>query len=191
MGWITNNGKTYWMPDTIPEYSQEYNHQQSSKFYWRPDQEKEVPHPGWFYENKSLVCDDYLFYNEGWLKINETILEQKKGYKIVTDPFDNWIKNSDNTVTKTYSYVELTEEEKIKERDSKLAHIKSKSKLLLDLTDFVVVKSFEKGLTLSEEFKDYRQTLRDMPELINIEEFEFHLDETYWPQPPSPENYYV
>ena len=48
----------------------------------------------------------------------------------------------------------------------------------------------EKGLTLSEEFKNYRQTLRDMPETVSLDEFEWHLDEEYWPQQPSPKNYY-
>lgn len=180
----------YWSPDILPAYSEEYNYDQSCKFYWHPEQEKELPHPGWYYTNKAFVCDDYLFYNEGWRRVHETKLEQRKGYKIVADPFDEWIINSDNSVTKTYSYVELTEEEKIRDRESKFEHLKSKRKHLLDLTDFVVIKGMEKGLTLSEEFKNYRQTLRDMPETVNLDEFEWHLDEEYWPQQPSPENYY-
>ena len=58
------------------------------------------------------------------------------------------------------------------------------------MTDFVVIKGMEKGLTLSEEFKNYRQTLRDMPETVSLDEIEWHLDEEYWPQQPSPKNYY-
>ena len=183
--------KKYWKPDILPSYTREYNFEQEKKLYWHPEQEREVMHPGWWYENKALVCDDYLFYNEGWRRIRESHVEQRKGHKIVVNPFEEWIINSDNSVTKTYSHVELTEEEKERDRNSKIEHIRSKRKVLLDITDFVIIKSLEKGLTLTEEFKNYRQTLRDMPELINIDEFEWNLDDSYWPEPPSPDNYYI
>jgi len=181
----------YWKPDILPAYTQEYNYEQGSKFYWNPEQEKELPHPGWYYENKAYVCDDYLFYNEGWRRIHESHIEQRKGYKIVTNPFEEWIINSDNSVTKTYSHVEFTEEEKIQERITKIEVIKSKRLLLLNSTDWVVTVALEKGLTLSEEFKNYRQALRDMPETINIDEYEWQIDDAFWPEEPSPENYYV
>ena len=61
----SKTGNTYWMPDILPEFSEEYNKIQKNKTYYTPEGEIKQ-HPQWFYDNQALVCDEYLFQNEGW-----------------------------------------------------------------------------------------------------------------------------
>ena len=63
---ITENGKTYWMPEVLPEPTKEYQAIQKEKNYLTQEG-VEKRHPEWTYaENIANVDDEYLFQNEGW-----------------------------------------------------------------------------------------------------------------------------
>lgn len=183
MGWITNNDKTYWMPDSIPENTEEYNSLQSSKLYLKVNLE-ESGHPGWFYENKSLVCDDYLFYNEGYKLISINKPEEKSGYKLV---FDSWNEINEKTIEKKYRLEKLSEQELLQIENNLWNLIRSKRNQLLVESDYVSIIAYEENLILSEEFKTYRKKLRDLPETIDIKRF----DMTTYVWPSLPDNLYV
>lgn len=70
-----------WFPDNIPIISKTYNTNQSKKKYLTLENILRF-HPGWTYDNKSYVDDDYLFYNEGW----RLIIDEKPTQ---VDPYGN------------------------------------------------------------------------------------------------------
>lgn len=179
MGWITSSDKTYWMPDNIPANTEEYNSSQASKIYLKQNSE-ETGHPGWFYGNGSLVCDEYLFHNEGWKKIIENKPEQVKGYKVV---FDSWNEIDEKTIEKKYTLQILTEEEIVEIENNLWNYIRDRRNTLLSKTDYHSMIAFEEGMTLSEEFKTYRKKLRDLPETIDIKTF--NMDTYVWPSLPN------
>lgn len=179
MGWINTENSTYWMPEVIPENTEEYKSIQSSKLYLKPNLE-ESGHPGWFYDNGSLVCDEYLFRNEGWKRIIENKPNQENGYKIV---FDSWNELEDGVIEKKYILQELTDKE-IVEIDSNLwILIRNKRNQLLNESDYIVTRALERDLQLTKEFKDYREELRNITQEIDIKNF--NLDEYVWPSLPS------
>lgn len=64
-------------------------------------------------------------------------------------------------------------------REQEIFKIQQKRKLLLDSTDWIVVKSLDNGLSVPQEWKDYRQALRD----ITLQEgFPFNV---VWPTKPD------
>ncbi|CAH9055093.1 hypothetical protein PSECIP111951_01171 [Pseudoalteromonas holothuriae] len=63
--------------------------------------------------------------------------------------------------------------------ESKWSTVKAIRDAHLKATDWVVVKHQEIGEALPEEFTQYRQTLRDIPQTFD------NPDEVVWPQKPS------
>jgi len=107
-----NENITYWIPNNLPENTEEYNNSQRIKQYYLPDG-KIRTHPGWFYDNQALVCDDYLFYNEGWkLYINNYSIIQvnlSSNKKVILNSENEWIV-TEKTVCPTFEVYELSEE---------------------------------------------------------------------------------
>jgi hypothetical protein len=105
MPWSTENGKEYWMPEVLPEPTEEYQQEQSEKLYLTREG-KERRHPGWTYaENVAYVDDEYLFQNEGWkLVVDEVPVEPvtNKVHQTRNKP-DQWEEIDERTVKVTYS----------------------------------------------------------------------------------------
>jgi hypothetical protein len=216
MGWITEGDKTYWLPDELPQPTEEWKSQQERKQYVTPDGEIKS-HPKWFYGNEALVDDDYLFYNEQWKLLVDTLPEEVEGYKVVQYPQEEWTQE-EKTVTKTYKIYtivskvkptetfesevsldytydsakltatetwtvrNLTEEELTTKENNYFERLRRERNQKLADTDYVITKAVEQGLVLTEEFKDYRQELRNLPQTVNIREVNF---ETVYPTLPT------
>ena len=216
---------TYWIPKKLPTFSEEWNNSQSLKKYLTPENAIRE-HPKWVYENKSYVCDEYLYQNEGWKliidnypelseqvfpvnengflcgypeefyvekldtnlwKFNEKSCEViYKVYKIVNDPtpslnFDEeseLLKNIDDCsfnedkmeLVRHWKIIKLTEEQVTGKLNRKYKELRLWRNAQLANTDFIFAYSMEKGLTVSEEIKSYRQKLRDLPEIFTVDE---------------------
>lgn len=220
MSWITEEDKTYWLPDTLPEPTEEWKSEQEKKQYLTPKGEIKN-HPKWFYGNEALVCDDYLFYNEGWKLVIDNPPEEVEGYKVIQCPQQEWAE-TEKTSEKTYKVYQLVSVQKPNETfeteisldytydDKKLTatevwnvrtlnteelsnkeenyfeRLRTERNNLLLETDYIVTKAFEQGLVLTQEFKNYRQQLRDLPQLVNIREVDFN---TVYPSLPT--DFYV
>lgn len=218
MGWVTKkipdaDGKftketVYWEPDIFPEPTEVWEKTQLSKSYLKKDGGV-VPHPGWFYGNKALACDDYFYNNYGWLLIvDDRKLEDTDDlgnkYIIVENPTKEWEKFDSNKVRKTYKrylylqnkkpdwkyniqiehkleydedeltvtdvYIEKEIEEFIirQMEINFLDKIRIIRNYLLEQTDYLVLVAKEKNTNLSNEFLEYRQTLRDLPTFFDI-----------------------
>lgn len=107
MPWITENNNEYWMPDVLPQPTEEYQQMQSEKRYLTLDGAERM-HPGWTYaETIAYVDDEYLFQNEGWKVIIgeepvEPVLYHKKHY--IKNPTEQWIDVDEKTVQRTYTF---------------------------------------------------------------------------------------
>jgi hypothetical protein len=220
MGWITEDNKTYWLPDELPEATDEWKSQQEAKQYLTPKGEIKS-HPKWFYGNEALVDDDYLFYNEQWKLVVDNHPEDEEGYIINQLPQEEWLQEektvskvykkykivektkpvetfeteisldytySDTKFTATQNWIvkNLSEEEIANKEESYFERLRRERNQLLADTDYIVSRAFEQNLVLTEEFKDYRQELRDLPQNANIREVNF---ETVFPSVPT--NLYV
>jgi hypothetical protein len=122
MPWVTDNEKSYWMPEVLPELTEEHQEAQSNKRYLTQEG-KERQHPGWTYaETIAYVDDEYLFQNEGWKVIideepEEPILYKLKRHYIKNSP-DQWNEIDEKTIEATYTldgwipsvFPELTQE---------------------------------------------------------------------------------
>ena len=107
MPWTTENDKEYWMPEVLPEPTEEYQQEQAEKVYLTQEG-TERSHPGWTYaDNIAYVDDEYLFQNEGWkVVVGEEPVEPilygvKKHY--IKNPTDQWIQIDERTVERTYT----------------------------------------------------------------------------------------
>lgn len=170
MAWVTEQENVYWMPDSLPEPTEEYNELQKSKRYLTSDNHKKN-HPGWTYSNTAFVCDDYLFNNEGWKVILEDApnIELKN---VVENDSKDWEIVDDKTLRVTYTIVDFTEQELEDYKNEKWEIVRDLRNLRLKETDYIVTRSVEEGLSLSQEIKDYRKNLRDLPEVIDILTFD-------------------
>jgi hypothetical protein len=188
MPWTTENDKEYWMPEVLPEPTEEYQQEQSEKVYLT--QEGKVRrHPGWTYaENIAYVDDEYLFQNHGW-----RIIIDDGGIEISDDDLKNQTKNEiedweevdEKTLRVTYTLTDFTAEEVAEYEEQKWIKLRNNRNRLLQETDWVLAKAYEQNLVLSIEFTSYRQELRDFPETIeNILEFKID-DDTLWPTKPE------
>ncbi len=216
MSWITEDNKTYWLPDELPEPTEEWKSQQEAKQYVTPKGEIKS-HPKWFYGNESLVDDDYLFYNEEWKLLVDTPPEELEGYKVIQCSQEEW-NATEKTVEKTYKVYKivsktkptetfetevsldytyddvkltatetwtvrnLSAEEVTSKEESYFERLRRERNQLLADTDYVITKAFEQDLVLTQEFKDYRQELRDLPQTVNIREVNF---DTVYPSVPA------
>lgn len=220
MGWITEDDKTYWLPNELPQNTNEWNSQQENKQYLTPNGDFKT-HPKWFYGNQALVDDDYLFYNEGWKLVISNPPVEENGYKVIERPQEEWVEeektitklyyvyeiissqkpeeyfeveitldytydNINLTATETWNIRQLTQEEILSKEEDYFNKLRSERNQLLSNSDYIITKAFEQGLTLTQDIKNYRQQLRDLPQNVNIREVNF--DTVY---PTIPVNFYV
>lgn len=101
--------KIYWMPEVLPSPTEEYQLAQKTKFYLTPDGE-EKKHPGWTYENKALVDDEYLLKNEGYRRLIDNYPSEvdDANHIIERTPFTQWT-NTSTTVTVKYDVYQIRE----------------------------------------------------------------------------------
>lgn len=188
MPWINEeNESNYWISDPLPEKTEEYNLIQENKRYLT--KEKQIrSHPRWNYDNGALVDDDYLFYNEGWRVILDTpmpeILEKDLKHTI-QNPIEEWEDVDEKSIRMTFTIKNYNDEEIEKYKVNKFNLLRGNRNDLLRQSDFIALVAYEKNLTLSDEFKSYRQELRDFPETIDdILNFNMN-DESLWPSKPN------
>lgn len=104
MPYITEGDKTYWLPDTYPEKTDEWDQAQRAKRYYIPSEQRCRSHPRWNFDNGALVTDEYLYKNGGWLRIVDNYPSCGFNQVVITDPFESWIKDeSAMTATVTYT----------------------------------------------------------------------------------------
>ena len=184
---ITENGKTYWMPEVLPELTKEHQEAQSNKRYLTHEG-KERQHPGWTYaETIAYVDDEYLFQNEGW----KVIVDERP--EITGDDLKNVSRNSsedweevdEKTLKVTYTLTDFTQEEIDAYAEQKLQKLRNKRNNLLQQTDWIIIRATEENLKVTAQVISYRNQLRDFPEMIlNILEFKIE-DDTLWPVEPT------
>lgn len=187
MPWISENGKEYWMPDTLPQPTEDHQDLQSQKRYLTPEG-KERLHPGWTYsETIAYVDDEYLFHNEGWkLVVDEapSITENDLKHSKRNSP-ETWEYIDEKTVKVTYTISDYSQEEIDQHLERKWNDFRDKRDLLLSETDWIITRSYEENLIVSSEVSSYRQQLRDFPQTItNILEFDIN-DDSMWPIKPE------
>jgi hypothetical protein len=186
---ITENGKTYWMPEVLPVPTKEYQAIQKEKNYLTQEG-VERRHPEWTYaENVANVDDEYLFQNEGWKLIIDdegpVILDTDLKHKTRNEIVDWEEQEGGKTIKVTYTLVDFTEEEIAEYTERKWERLRMMRDHRLQQTDWVIVRAMEENLVVSTEVTAYRQALRDFPETIeNILEFEIGND-TLWPIRPE------
>ena len=187
MSSITENEKTYWMPELLPESTMEYHKLQSEKIYLTKEN-KERRHPGWTYaDNNAYVDDEYLFQNEGWKlvvddkpKINDNDLK-----RLIKNPINKWEEIDEKTIKVTYTLENFTQLEIGEFLNKKWDRLRDVRNLLLSRTDWIFIRANEQDLTVSEEVITYRQSLRDFPKtILNILEFDV-TDNNLFPTKPS------
>ena len=106
MPWIAEGENEFWMPEVLPEPTEEYRQEQTAKRYLTQEG-KERQHPGWTYaENIAYVDDEYLFQNEGWKVVVgeepvEPVAFHRKHY-IKNQP-EQWNVIDERTVEATYT----------------------------------------------------------------------------------------
>lgn len=188
MPWITEGEKTYWMPDILPQPTEEYQSAQSEKTYLTHEG-KERRHPGWTYaDTNAYVDDEYLFQNEGWKVIFDDsepeITDNDLKHKIRNTP-DQWEEVDEISLRVTYTLTDFTQEETDKYTEQKWEKLRGIRDFLLSQTDWILTRAMEENLTVSSEVTSYRQELRNFPTtVVNILEFDLR-DETLWPNKPQ------
>lgn len=181
--WITNNqGKNYWIPDNFPESTEEYNSTQLSKQYKTPYGTRS--HPLWSYENGAYVDDEYLLNNEGW----KLLIDNPPTYDTFNEVLEKnnqslW-NETDTQIEVTYTVRNKTEQEIIDQKSAKWVEVRVERNKKLAKLDHIIGIAFENGFTLSDKFKQYRQSLRDLPE--NFDD-PFNIT---WPEEISDWEYY-
>ncbi len=187
---ITENGKTYWMPEVLPVPTKEYQATQKEKKYLTQEG-VEKSHPEWTYsENVANGDDEYLFQNEGWkLIIDEepVILDTDLKHKTRNEIEDWEEQEGGKTIKVTYTLVDFTEEEVAEYTEQKWKRLREIRDSCLRQTDWVIVRAMEENLVVSTEVTAYRQALRDFPEtIVNILEFSLELENAMlWPIRPE------
>ena len=188
---ITENGKTYWMPEVLPEPTKEYQAIQKEKNYLTQEG-VEKRHPEWTYaENIANVDDEYLFQNEGWKLIIDdkgpVILDTDLKHKTRNEIVDWEEQEGGKTIKVTYTLVDFTEEEIAEYAERKWERLRMMRDNRLQQTDWVIVRAMEENLVVSTEVTAYRQALRDFPETIeNILDFNLEFgNDTLWPIKPE------
>jgi len=188
MPWVKENDKTYWMPDVLPEPTEEHKEIQSKKLYLIPGNEERV-HPGWTYaDNVAYVDDEYLFQNEGWRLIIDDfgpkVTDDDLKRKIRNAP-ENWEQIDERTVKATYTVIDFTDKESKDHIDYKWTTLRNLRNKLLSETDWIILRSIEENLVVSSEVISYRNQLRNIPETItDILKIDFG-DLTLWPSKPE------
>jgi len=187
MPWITENDKTYWLPNVLPDCTEEHTKTQREKTYLTPSKE-EKKHPQWTYsENNAYVDDEYLFKNEGWkLIINEEPkIRDSDLKKFVRNTSEKWQDINEYTLKVTYTLIDLSQDEIDKLIESKWKEFRAIRNFKLTESDWVIVRSLHENLIVSDEVLEYRKTLRNLPEtIINILDFDCN-NKSSWPSVPT------
>jgi len=188
---ITENGKTYWMPEVLPEPTKEYQATQKEKKYLTQEGVERM-HPEWTYaENVANVDDEYLFQNEGWKLIIDdegpVILDTDLKHKTRNEIVDWEELEGGKTIKVTYTLVDFTEEEVVEYTEQKWERLRMMRDNRLRQTDWIITRAMEENLVVSAEVTAYRQALRDFPEtIVNILEFNLEFgNDTLWPIKPE------
>jgi hypothetical protein len=185
---ITEGEKTYWLPEVLPEPTEEYKLAQSEKRYLT-NLGVERRHPGWTYaENIAYVDDEYLFQNEGWKVVNDdggpTVNPDDLNHKTRNSP-DLWEDIDERNVRVTYTLTDFTQDEIDEYTERKWVNLRAQRNIFLSDTDWVITRAVEENLTVSSEVTSYRQQLRDLTSTIeNILEFDL-TDDALWPSKPE------
>jgi len=175
---------TYWMPNTLPEFTESWNELQSKKKYLTP--EKVIrEHPKWFYENKSYVCDEYLYQNENWKLIIDNYPElpeqvfpvNEKGFlcgypeEFYVEKLDinSWIMNE-----KTCEV--LYEVYKIKEEKKPVLSFDEECELLKNIEDSTIDK---KSMTLTRHWKINKLSTEQVRHKLSMKYREFRTWRDY------------
>ena len=191
MPMITENEKTYWMPNVLPYPTEEYQEEQSEKKYLTHEGKERI-HPRWTYsENGAYVDDEYLFQNEGWKLIIDdegpVITEDNLKHKTRNEIVDWEEQEGGKTIKVTYTLTDFTEEEVAEYTEQKWERLRMMRDNRLQQTDWVIVRAMEENLAVSSQVTTYRQALRDFPKTItNILEFNLEFgNDTLWPIKPE------
>lgn len=93
--------QTYWMPESLPSPTEEYQNLQRSKKYLTPEGEEKF-HPNWTYENTSLVDDEYLLKNEGWKLLIDNYPSEvdDEDHRIERLPMTEWLHTTNSVIVK-------------------------------------------------------------------------------------------
>jgi hypothetical protein len=137
---ITENGKTYWMPEVLPEPTKEYQATQKEKKYLTQEG-VEKRHPEWTYaENVANVDDEYLFQNEGWKLIIDdkgpVILDTDLKHKTRNEIVDWEEQEGGKTIKVTYTLTDFTEEEVAEYTEQKWKKLRGMRDNRLQQTDW-------------------------------------------------------
>ena len=187
MPWITENDKTWWMPEVLPQPTEEHQEAQSNKRYLTHEG-KERQHPGWTYaETIAYVDDEYLFQNEGWKVIIDERPEitQDDLKNVSRNSSEEWEEIDEKTLRVTYTLTDYSQEEVDAYVEEKWRILRDKRNNLIQQTDWIFIRAGEQRLTVSSGVSSYRQELRDFPETIeDIITFKIE-DDTLWPAKPE------
>jgi hypothetical protein len=155
-----------WIPTNLPEPTKEYNNLQSSKRYL-VDEEIEKKHPGWKYDNGALVCDEYLFKNNGWQLIVDNYPTDSSGKIVVRNPSNLWINSSENnTVEVTYKIYTILDDESVDSDNLKTKTLKNQLDWSYNEEDLTVTKTYEITYYTDEELN--QKKLFDLRTARNI-----------------------
>lgn len=181
--WTTNlEGKVYWITDPLPENTEEYKLAQTAKFY--KTNNGIINHPGWIYDTGVVVDDDYLFFNDNYkLIIDNVPLYNRKTQVLEKNAPHLWTEN-EKTVEVTYNIRNKTQDEIDADISKEWDIVKKLRNEKLTKLDPAVFIAVENGFTLSQEFKTYRQQLRDVTEDFT------DPYEVVWPNELDPFSYY-
>ena len=104
MAYFTEGDKTWWLPDVLPEPTEEWNYSQRQKRYLCLRERTTKTHPRWYFDNGALVSDEYLYRNDLYYLIVDSYPSAGFREVVITDPFERWILNDDEmTATVTYT----------------------------------------------------------------------------------------
>lgn len=152
------SSQNYWIPDPLPEKTEEYNQSQASKKYFTHLGEERM-HPKWIYDNGAYVDDEYLFQNEGWKLIVDVTPEYTESQYIKKLDISEWIED-EKTLTVQYKVYDISEENKpsYDERNQDIKLLDFSSWTLDDVSD-KLYKEWE-VVNLSEQEVIDRETVR-------------------------------
>lgn len=111
-------------------------------------------------------------------------------YKVL--PESQWTVDEENKIiTCTYEVRDLTLAELDAKDEETWFDLRYERNKRLQETDYAFVYAIEKGLEVSNNLKDYRQNLRDLPaNIVNIRTFDFHNSNS-WPTKPNANEYFI
>ena len=158
-------GNRYWIPDTFPESTIEYNNSQLLKVY--KTRHGVRPNPDWKYDNGALVDDEYLFQNEGWKLIIDKPPIYDSMFEVLEKNDEQFWNIDEKTVEVSYNVRAKTEDELQHDKTKRWGEIKEIRNEKLKKLDHVLNIAYENNLVLTQKFKDYRQALRDIPETFD------------------------